>query len=312
MPTDPNAADCTIQQLPSPAGLLADMLAADPSGRFQAGQTEVGDNQGKPVLWTNGVATLLNAPKAITDSTYNIDAINASGDLAISTGTSNMTGYRYHDGKFTKLPKLAGFSSNLPTGIAPNGDIVGSVDSGGSAFAAVIWPADHPGTVRKLATPQGRSAEAFAIDADGTIGGSLGDGGGPFVWDANGQGHSLKVPSGYHGGKVFSVSGDWAVGWVGQGDSGRVVGARWNLSTGKVNVYDDQDEAIAVNANGDFVGSVESGYLFRDGAFKDLPDPSYGSQITPRSISADGKTIAGTAYSASSKDAASPNVIWHC
>ena len=309
--TDPNAANCTIQQLPSPPGAMGDMMAADPTGRFQAGQTDLSDgNQGKPVLWTDGVPTLLTVPKAIMDTTYSINAVSSNGDLALSTASS---AYRYHDGKFTKLSRLAGFSNNAPSGIAPNGDIVGWVDSDGSAFAAVVWPADQPGSVRKLATPHGRSAEAMAIDADGAIGGSLGDGGAPFVWSANGQGHELAVPSGYQGGMVFSLSGDWAVGWVGVKGSTQVVGARWNLATGNVNVYADQDEALAVNAHGDFVGGLgdSTGYLFRDDTFKDLPGPAYGSEVTPRSISADGKTIAGTAYSASS-NAGSPNVIWHC
>jgi hypothetical protein len=47
---------------------------------------------------------------------------------------------------------------------------------------------------------------ALSIDDAGTIAGSLGDGGTPYVWTANGKGHALKVPSDRHGGKVFVSS----------------------------------------------------------------------------------------------------------
>src|SRR5262249_23631826 len=95
-------ASCTIQLLPTPPGVSADMRVAAPTGRIQAGQTAVGDNQNKPVLWTNGVPALLNAPTAILDTSYGVSGVNSRGDLALVTGTTTPTAYRFHDGKFTK------------------------------------------------------------------------------------------------------------------------------------------------------------------------------------------------------------------
>jgi hypothetical protein len=309
-------ASCSIQQLPSPSGVLADMLVADPTGRFQAGQTEIGDNQGKPVLWMDGVPALLDAPKALVDSSYGVNGINSHGDLALVTGNSTPTAYRYHDGSFRKLPKLSGFSGVIPLGMSPNGDIVGWADSGGGSPAAVMWPANQPGSVRKLSAPQGRGAMALAIDSDGVIGGSVGDGGGPFVWSANGRGHALKVPAGYHGGSVTALDGQWAVGWVGVGAEGNVVAARWNLSSGKASVYPDRDEAAAVNAQGDFVGGTgepgAEGYVLRGGRFELLPAPAGDPRTQPRAISADGKTIVGTAVPAPWDSGPTVNLIWHC
>jgi hypothetical protein len=309
-------ASCSIQQLPSPSGVLADVLVADPTGRFQAGQTEIGDNQGDPVLWTDGAPTLLDAPKALLNSSYSVNGINSAGDLAFVTGNATPTAYRYHDGSFTKLPKLAGFPGALPMGMAPNGDIVGWADSGGGTPAAVMWPANQPASVRTLGAPQGRGAMALAIDGEGVIGGSIGDGAGPFVWSANGRGHALKVPAGFHGGSVTALDGQWAVGWVGVGAEGNVVAARWNLSSGKVSVYPDRAEAAAVNTQGDFVGGTgepgSEGYVFQGGKFELLPAPQADPRTQPRAISADGKTIVGTAVPAPWDSGPTVNLIWHC
>jgi uncharacterized membrane protein len=311
-----NLANCSIQQLPSPPGLSAQMLVADPTGRFQAGPTENGDSNGKPVLWTDGVPTLLNAPKAIVDTPYNVAAVNSRGDVALNTGETAPTAYRYHGGTFTRLPKLSGYSSSIPAAMSPSGDVVGWVQSSGGAFAAVVWPADRPGSVRKLATPHGTVAMATAVDASGNIGGSLGDGVAPFVWSANGQGHTLLVPSGYRGGMVLALTGQWAVGWVSTDyTDNNAVGARWNLSTGKVDVYADQGEAVAADPLGDFIGGTGEppGYVYRDGTFRLLPGPDNASRTTPLAISADGKTISGTATALTSTS--KPpwfNVIWHC
>jgi len=153
---------------------------------------------------------------------------------------------------------------------------------------------------------------AQSIDDAGTVGGSLGDGGTPYVWNASGKGHALKVPSGYHGGRVFSVNGDWAVGWVGVGKQGQVVAARWNLRTGAANVYSDQEEALAVDARGEFAGGMENGYLFRGGRFVALPGvvDSYGAMSDAEIVgmAGDGKTVVGNASASKSYY----NVIWHC
>ena len=165
---------------------------------------------------------------------------------------------------------------------------------------AVLWPPDHPGTVRKLATPaRPVRAMAMTIDAAGTVGGSLGDGDAPYVWNASGQGQALKVPSGYHRGsrlRASTATGRWA--GSGSARKGQVVAARWNLRTGKVNVFPDNDEGMSVAANGDFVGGdgcLATAISTTNGAFKLLPLAGQGRRGPPAQfITPDGKTIVGS------------------
>ena len=155
---------------------------------------------------------------------------------------------------------------------------------------------------------------ALSIDDAGTVGGSLGDGGTPYVWNANGTGHALKVPSGRHGGKVFDANGDWAVGWVGDSKkSTGLVGARWNLRTGAVDVFTDNDEGVAVAPNGDFAGGVSDAYIFRNGVFDELPGVGYYTGINPTGISPDGNTAVGTADGPpTARPGQDGPAIWHC
>src|SRR5215813_10746066 len=249
-PPGPNAnaaPACSIQQLASPQrGLSPSVTAVDPSGRYVAAISAIRDQQGDPVLWTDGVPSLVHLPTAITKFTFNVSGVNSRGDLLINVGAKATSPWLYHNGIATMLPKYAGFALMIGTDINARGDVVGYAETSDSgAFVPLIWPAGHPGEVHKLATPHGANAMAQSIDDAGTVGGSLGDGGTPYVWNASGKGHALKVPPGYHGGRVFSVNGEWAVGWVGVGKQGQVVAARWNLRTGAANVYPDQDEALA-------------------------------------------------------------------
>jgi hypothetical protein len=312
-PTSSDTAACTVQTLSAPAGAdsaLAD--TADLTGRLVVGDSTKGDNQGPSVLWTNGAPTLLNEPKSLVDDGVQVKGVNSRGDVALVVGASHIASWLYHGGKYTKLPKVAGYPDALATAIGPNGDVVGWTDSAASTGGpAVLWPADRPGTVRKLATPHGQPAMAMTIDAAGTVGGSLGDGQTPYVWNASGHGHALKVPTGYQHGRVFGVNGDWAVGWVGVGGSGQVVAARWNLSTGKVTVFPDNDEGMSIASNGDFVGGdggYSDGYLYHNGAFKLLPLPAKASRAGAQFITPDGKTIVGSVTQHQDLIPA----IWHC
>ena len=132
--------------------------------------------------------------------------------------------------------------------------------------------------------------------------------------DASGTGHALKVPAGRHGGKVFDANGDWAVGWVGdRKNSNGLVGARWNLRTGAVDVFTDNDEGLAVAPNGDFAGGIRHAYIFRNGVFDELPGIDYYTGINPTGISPDGNTVVGTAAGPpTAKPGRDGPAIWHC
>jgi hypothetical protein len=305
---------CTLQLLPTPvAGDYADMSAADRTGRIQAGMVARGDTTVGPVIWRDGVASLVHLPSSVSDAVSNVVGVNSHGDLVLTGGKAGTDSWLYHNGRVTKLPSPPGMDT-VASDINDSGDIVGWGEAPSGHSDVVVWPHDHPGTVDKLATPHGVSAMALSIDDAGTVGGSLGDGDTPYVWNANGTGHALKVPSGRHGGKVFDANGDWAVGWVGDSKkSTGLVGARWNLRTGAVDVFTDNDEGVAVAPNGDFAGGIGDAYIFRNGVFDELPGVSYYPGINPTGISPDGNNVVGTAEGPpTAKPGEDGPVIWHC
>lgn len=307
---------CTVQVLPSPvAGDYVNMSAADRTGRVQAGMAIRGDNDNTvgPVIWRDGVASLVHLPASVSDAVSNVAGVNSHGDLVLTGGKGGVDSWLYRNGTVTKLPNPAGVDA-VASDINDSGDVVGWATAQNGHFDVVVWRHDHPGTVHKLATPHGVSAMALSIDDAGTVGGSLSDGGTPYVWNADGKGHALKVPSGRHGGKVFDANGDWAVGWVGDSkNSSGLVGARWNLRTGAVDVFADNDEGIAVAPNGDFAGGIGGAYIFRNGVFDDLPGIDHYIGNTATGISPDGNTVVGTAEGPpTDKPGQDGPAIWHC
>lgn len=312
---------CTVQVLPAPAGGKYPMVShADPTGHYAAGTASVGGAD-FPALWVNGVGHLLPLPKSLKNQGIQTNGVNSHGDVVGFAAFANgkTIPWLVRGGKATILPRLPGYVNADPTAINAHGDVVGAVWNPSGAQTPVIWPADRPGTVHRLTVPSNGNAAAYAIDSAGTIGGTIGDGHTPFAWDANGHGHALKVPSGYHGGKVFAVNGDWAVGYVGtSSESTGLTAARWNLTTGKVNVFDEQYEALSVSKAGDFVGGYsdlgDEGYLYRDGDFHPLPGTHDQADADPVGISDDGTRVLGQVVARLGDDPNGTTVpaIWHC
>lgn len=72
----------------------------------------------------------------------------------------------------------------------------------------MIWPAAHPGTVQIPAAPANPyGAVALATRDDGIVIGTIGDGGGVFVWDAAGHGRLLPDPAHASGGGAIAIGG---------------------------------------------------------------------------------------------------------
>jgi hypothetical protein len=191
----------------------------------------------------------------------------------------------------------------------------------------VRWPADRPGTVQVLAADQPDSM-AHAIGDDGTVYGTISDGGAPVAWPTGGAMRRLPVPAGDQRGKVFAVAGDWAFGWAGtvasttptptpltgpaekmkkkMGDA-QPNWVRWHLSTGRVETLGGFDPS-GINRAGTLAGQSPDGgpALWRDGTVQLLPRQA--SRVRPGSalaISDDGSTIVGSLDE-------QPAILWRC
>src|SRR5262249_7167687 len=129
-----------------------------------------------PVLWSEGQAKQLPA------MTGRSVAVNASG-LIVGYDTDesdHYVGWTYLNGKKTTLAKLAGYSWTVPAAVNARGDVAGrAMGDALDKTAPVVWPADRPGTVRRLTVPPGVGypgvidSHATDIGDDGTVVGSV-------------------------------------------------------------------------------------------------------------------------------------------
>ena len=94
---------------------------------------------------------------------------------------------------------------------------------------------------------------------------------------------------------------------------GQTIATRWNLATGKVDVFTGRSQALDVDSAGDFTGGGGpldgSPYVSRAGKFIDLPVPSSAANTHALALTDDGRTVLGTA------DLDAPGataILWHC
>lgn len=324
---DQGVAQCTPQVLPAPHGETVELVnAMDPTGRYIAGVTVTN----KLIVWKDGVPTVYTPPKGI-DIQPGVSAINSHGEAIGAAPNGNASSaWTELNGTFKKLHAPPGFPIiGQQLGINSRGDIAGTVSSASSdRNAAAFWRANNPRTVHFLNGPAHLTygPEAFGIGDDGTVVGTIDDGDYAFVWDPSGKGHRLANPSGYAkaNAKAYAVSGDWVVGYV--APDATTMAARWNLKTGKAEVFPDFAQAKSVNSSGDFVGgSGSAGYTGnRDDAYLGhgttvlpLPVPPQIQLSAALGISADGKTVGGimqdNVIQGSPVHGTYPQAtIWHC
>jgi hypothetical protein len=237
--------------------------AADPTGRYV-----VGDGP-SAVLWDSGQPRVLPRPPGVAAGALESHAVNARGEVVGLAQAPTQRAWAYRDGRSTLLPLPSGYSLSVAGGINAAGDIVGEAWQGNGPDVAVLWPAS--GGVQVLRAPGTRyGAGAFAVGDDGTVVGTLNDGGTPYVWPAHGAGHALPNPAGTTGGKAFAIRGEWAAGWAGipqprikptnkdkLSQSTGLVAARWNLRTGEATAFPSlTDPVTAVNNSGDLLVDV--------------------------------------------------------
>jgi hypothetical protein len=232
--------------LPTPEGSVSSQVnGVDPTGRYMVGRASTGypDYTTTGLLWKNGELTVVDSGST-PEISVNVDDINrrgvAIGEHTAHYGSAHIDTFTYRDGRFTMLPAPTPGEQTNAVAINSRGDVVGNIPG-----AAVVWPADRPGTVRVLTQPDGwTNAAATDIDDDGTVVGYVGGRppGTPYVWPARGTPHPLPVPEGSQGGTADAIRLGMVAGNVIPPPSGPVnmsAPTLWNLRTGSVRLRPD-------------------------------------------------------------------------
>jgi len=280
---------------------MALAFAGDPSGHYLVGRTYgfvSGGLDMVPALWRDGKLTTV--PMEGGDPT--LWAVNSASVAVGSSFLDDTTraAWLYHDGTLTRLRG----GDAEPRAINTAGVIVGQDNS-----YPVVWRSARA-EPEPLSTSPG---EAYGIDEDGTIVGTL-DSDGPVVWYPDGSMHPLAMPAGISAAKAFNLQSGWA---VGHGETGSgTVGLRWNLRTGEAVTFPAMDFANAVSQAGWVVGVDAEGYAVyaSDAGTVRLPPltpPEYSMENLANAISDDGRTIGGQAV-IDDKDRTIVAVWWSC
>ena len=285
----------------------ARVRATDPSGRYIVGFRLAGEKS-TVVLWTDGERRDL----AVDGSPV---AVNANGVIVGYSGSDDTSSaWIYRDGHATPLPKPTGYGGTMVLGVNTRGDAVGYAMQGAlDRNVPVYWPADQPGTVRKLTVPSNlgdhsmSAMRASGINDDRTIVGWAR--GVPVRWTPDGAPHALPLPGGYTMGTPQHVRGRYAYGNAGRIGDGRLPVVRWDLVAGTATVVVDGVFQVAdgTPTGQTLAGDLESAdeLIEPDGTRMRLPEPE--ETIMAWSISDDGKTIVGSA----GPEGDTP-VIWRC
>jgi hypothetical protein len=208
---------------------------------------------------------------------------------------------------------------------------VGSASFADGTSKALLWKAS--GGAPTVLPSTSTWADAHAIGDDGTVVGSLEDGGTPYAWGPDGRGRALPGLDGSAKGGAMGAAGDYVFGHVGtvQTDenknrdknlrdpgAGEPRWVRWQLSTGAVVPVAGGLFPTAVDAAGALVGSVTKGAppkvttgpaRWSDGKVVELPGPGGKPGFGYVSaVSRDGTRLAGWTGDV---DAPTPTV-WRC
>lgn len=221
------------------------------------------------------------------------------GTVAPADGTHHAA--RYAGGRVTMLPEPPGTLSTGVIALDDRGNAVGQASGFDWQVHAVLWPADHPGTVELLSVPPGMgSGGAFAIGsaamaADGTrILGYAGVTG--YVWGLDGSIAHTVLPT---------APGD-ALNLLAS-DHGVAVGTQWREAEGvnhaitvdralRVRALPDSRNTVAFTGTEHLVGGQDSATLaaicWMDGRRTTLPVPAGTRAGYPR-VTSGPRSLAG-------------------
>jgi probable HAF family extracellular repeat protein len=160
--------------LPNPGGTGSSAVAFDinSSGVIAGRMTATSPPFGRPMLWQNGVATVIALPAGSelrNPHAFQSRILNDAGEwIGNLQNGGTIRGARYRNGAFETLPILSAGSQSFAIGISETGEIVGTSPSESGAMHAVMWSTDN--VIRDLGTPpEGTSSTANAMNRNGWV-----------------------------------------------------------------------------------------------------------------------------------------------
>jgi len=310
-PAPPKA--CVVSKLPVLDGdPMSIVTGADPTGRFILGRSYGRSGGAKTVLiWDAMKPSKVDMP----GDDVQLGDISSSGiAVGLSFVDGEVTPWLYRDHKLTQLP---GVTSGGAHAINDAGVIAGyRIDADGHN-RPVIWPTLTSPAV-DLPVPDGWTGEAYDVDDDGTVVGTLA---GPrgiergYLWAPDGTRRELPKPHEAGPGSIraFTIRNGWVTG-IAHGDNGAMA-VRWNIGSGQVSVFLKLNvRADMANKHGWLVGSDQHGQgLFVSDLgpllLPDLVQHRDPLDVIATTLSDDGRVIAGQAEDG---DEVYQAVVWEC
>lgn len=233
---------CIGSALPTLGGRNGNAVAVSSAGAV-VGIADDTSGVSRPVIWRGGKTTSLGVhlESAVPTSINRFGVVVGTGYDAAS---EMLVGWWWSEGTTHALPVRRGDIA-LPEAIDDRGRVVGALvadeehsDGPGADEdeRAAVWTSVRVLPRELPAIPGQHAAHAFAIAADGTVGGvSLSGGGTPVLWDSRGRVHRLGTLNG-EGGIVLGFNGRSDP--VGQAavSAGGTHAVTWNGSGGAVDL----------------------------------------------------------------------------
>jgi uncharacterized membrane protein len=314
----PAPTTCRVSALPVPDGVKKSIVTGgDPTGRILLGRSYLPEGEKQVLVWEDGRVRkipMVGSDPVLADVTTGGTAVG----FGYGPGEEGQYPVVYDGGKVTRLA-TGDRSGGEASGINEKGTIVGAVGSSRADEQPARWsgPRSQP---EHLPVPAAYpSARATDIDEDGTIVGYVGSQGAPYVWFPDGEHRELPVPTldgmAATESDARSIRNGWVVGMAAYGREMRAV--RWNVHTGETTVFPEFTiTASAVNAHGWQVGPARTptGLLRTTTGTVTVPglplgDEAHALSVSPKTLSDDGRTIAGQSDDDTNTLRA---VVWRC
>ncbi|MEU0077834.1 hypothetical protein ABZY58_08030 [Micromonospora tulbaghiae] len=236
-------ADCTTEQYDTPDDAYFPSLGAvDPSGRFLAGTSPVGDWRRKGfrtylVIWDRGKANLVELSRAFQAT---VTAINSAGVAAGNRWDGDNrpdVPWVYRDGQVRNLPLPEGYRNVRAVAVDDAGEILGVAGGNGEKAVLVRWDAAAQTPPRVVTDPFGTFL-GWAPDGTITDSVSLTRETAAVRISRPDDGTVVRPAApGWHSRRDAQLQGNWLAGTVWGIGAEKSSPAQWNVRTGRLTVF---------------------------------------------------------------------------